>query len=410
MTNRPMEVDNLIPQYRAGYGLPRGFYTSQAVYDHEIASVWNKNWIWVGHESQIPEPGDYFLFDYDVESIIVVRSTEGEVRAHLNVCRHRGSRVCTKASGKARSFVCPYHAWTYDLSGNLRGGRAMGPDFKARDWGLMPVQVQVFQGMILVCASKDAPPIEQSLSQLAPLTAPFDFENLQVAHTASYPVPANWKLAMENYLECYHCAPAHLEYSRSHTLKAPQEMAAHLGPMQERACKAGLPKDVLDLFGPNAPAPGADVFYRRYPLFEGYKTGSRTGEPLAPLLGNLTGFDGGATDIQLGTLNHFLTYSDHVVGYRFVPRGLQDTYIQVVWMVRGDARPHQDYSPDDLIWLWHSTSRDDERIIRHNQEGVNSHFFQPGPLAEMETAIQGFYDFYLAMISDGPKEMRKANA
>jgi len=79
-------------------------------------------------------------------------------------------------------------------------------------------------------------------------------------------------------------------------------------------------------------------------------------------------------------------------------------------MVRGDARPHQDYSPDDLIWLWHSTSRDDERIIRHNQEGVNSHFFQPGPLAEMETAIQGFYDFYLAMISDGPKEMRKANA
>lgn len=407
MTHRPPELDALIADYQPGNAMPRGFYTSQAVYDYDIAMVWNRNWIWVGHESQIPEPGDYFLFDYGTESIIVVRDRKGEVRAHLNVCRHRGSRVCTKAAGKARVFVCPYHAWTYDLSGELRAGRAMGSEFEPGKWGLMPAHVRVFQGMILVCAATDAPPLDIGLAQLAPMTEPFGFDDLKVVHTAHYPVPANWKLALENYLECYHCAPAHLDYSRSHTLKSPQEMEALIGPMLERAAKVGLPPKALDLSGQLAPAPGAEVYYRRYPLFEGYKTGSETGEALAPLLGALTGYDGGATDVQMGMLNFFLVYSDHAVGYRFVPRSLQETDIQVIWMVRGDAEEGQDYSLEDVTWLWHVTSLDDERIIRHNQEGVNSQFFRPGPLSEMENSIRGFYDFYMNMIGNAA-ELKEA--
>ena len=129
----------------------------------------------------------------------------------------------------------------------------------------------------------------------------------------------------------------------------------------------------------------------------GYQTGSRSGAPLAPLLGTLKGFDGGATDVGLGILNNLLVYSDHVVGYRFVPRDVQQTDIEVVWMVRADAEEGVDYDTDDLTWLWHVTSLDDERIIRHNQAGVNSHLFRPGPLAEMEWAISGFYEFYKTM-------------
>ena len=112
---------------------------------------------------------------------------------------------------------------------------------------------------------------------------------------------------------------------------------------------------------------------------------------------------------MIGMLNSFLVYSDHLVGYRFVPRGLQQTDIQVVWMVRGDAEETRDYDKEALTWLWHVTSLDDERIIRHNQEGVNSHYFQPGPLGEMETAIQSFYDFYLQMIAPDPELRSVAN-
>ena len=396
MTN-PAEFTTILRDHKDGFALPREMYTSQAVYDHDIATIWNRSWIWVGHVSQIPNPGDYFLFDYGPESIIVVRDREGEIRAHMNVCRHRGSRVCTEASGNARMFVCPYHAWTFELNGKLRAGRAMGADFNPADYGLFAAQVRVFQGLILVCANEDAPDMEVGLEALAPLTEPFGLQDMKVAHTAHFPVPANWKLAHENYLECYHCAPAHQDYSRSHSLKSPAEVAALKPAMLERAVQMGLPADEL-LETPEAnPSPGAEIYYRRYPLFEGYATGSKTGEPLAPLLGRLNGFDGGATDIQLGTLNFLLAYSDHVVGYRFVPRDVQETDIQVVWMVRSDAEEGRDYMLDDLTWLWHVTSLDDERIIRHNQEGVNSHFFRPGPLAEMESSIQAFYDTYLQM-------------
>ena len=402
MTQRPEELDDLIAQHRQGHALPREFYASKAIFDRDIATVWNRNWIWVGHESQIPNSGDYFLFDYGPESLIIVRDRDGNVRAHVNVCRHRGSRVCTERSGNARVFVCPYHAWTYELSGELRAGREMGPDFDPGKWGLQSARVIVFQGLILVCPNTDAPPLEQALDQLAPLTEPFGLQDLKVVHTATYPVPANWKLALENYLECYHCAPAHQEYSRSHTLKSPQDMAALLPAMYKRAAEAGHPDRILDLAGQNAIALGAEVYYRRYPLFEGYRTGSRTGDPLAPLLGRLTGFDGGATDLELGILNYLLVYSDHVVGYRFVPRDVQQTDIQVVWMVRKDAEEGRDFDKEALTWLWHVTSQDDERIIRHNQAGVNSNFFAPGPLAQMEWAINDFYDFYKAMISKPP--------
>lgn len=397
MNIHPRLFDSLLAEHQPGYALPRGFYTSGEIFEGDIARVWNRNWIWVGHESQIPNAGDYFLFDYGPESVIICRDRAGEVRAHLNVCRHRGSRICTERDGNTRVFMCPYHAWTYDLSGQLRSGRDMGPDFDPAQWGLISAACRVFQGMILICADEAAAPlIDHELAKLAPLTEPFGFADLKVAKTATYPVPANWKLALENYLECYHCAPAHQDYSRSHTLKTPEHVEARLPAMKARAEQVGLPTVSLQDSDPQT-APGASVFYRRYPLYDGYQTGSRDGAPLAPLLGRLTGFDGGATDVGLGVLNNLLVYSDHLVGYRFVPRQVQETDIEVVWMVRSDAEDGVDYNTEDLTWLWHVTSLDDERIIRLNQAGVNSQFFQPGPLAEMETYISDFYEFYKTM-------------
>ena len=118
-------IKDVLKNHKDGMAMPREMYTSPEIYEHDIERFWNHSWIWVGHVSQIPEPGDYFLFDYGPESIIIVRDREGGIRAHLNVCRHRGSRVCVEQSGKARAFVCPYHAWTFELSGELRAGRAL---------------------------------------------------------------------------------------------------------------------------------------------------------------------------------------------------------------------------------------------------------------------------------------------
>lgn len=396
----PQNLDSLLKTYQPGHALAREFYDSDALYQHDLTRVWARQWIWVGHASEIPDKGNFFVFDVGRESVIVVRDANLNIRAHLNVCRHRGSRVCTAASGQAQSFTCPYHAWTYALDGSLRGGRFMPDGFSAEDHGLRPVSILEFQGFLFICLADNPPALPEAIKRLAPLTAPFGLKNLKVAHESSYPVPANWKLAMENYLECYHCAPAHLDYSKSHSLKDPDSMNGELlEAMEVRSAESGLPVGEHYWTADESCGLGTDLYYRRYPLYKGYLTGSQDGKSLAPLLGELAGFDGGATDISIGPLNFFLAYSDHVVGYRFIPRKVQETDIQVVWLVREDAEENRDYDVSRLTWLWDVTTQDDERIIRHNQSGVNSQFFEPGPLSTMEWGIQDFYNNYFQMIS-----------
>jgi len=145
------QMQSLIADRDRALALDRLFYTSQAIHERDLREVWGKSWIWAGHVSQIPEAGDYFLFEIGTESVIVVRDRQGEIHAHFNVCRHRGSRVCLEHSGNARVFSCPYHAWTYELHGGLRSARLMDDDFDRAAYSLMPVNVLVFQGLIFIC-------------------------------------------------------------------------------------------------------------------------------------------------------------------------------------------------------------------------------------------------------------------
>ena len=388
-----------IEEYVSGFGLPRRFYTSTEIYKLDIESYWNNSWIWVGHVSQVNKPGDFFVFDYGYESVIISRDRNNQINALMNVCRHRGSRVCVEKSGSKRVFSCPYHAWTYELDGKLRSAREMGANFDRSTYSLFRLSLKVFQGLIFICAGEKPPNIEVGLRDIAPLTAPFDIKNMKIAHRASYPVYANWKLAIENYMECYHCSPAHAEYSLSHSLKDPKSITPELMSEMRRAGEiAGLPIQDFALNGADGSDVEMDFHCQRYPLYPGYATGSKTGAPIAPLLGELKAFDGGTTDIQIGILNNFLAYSDHMIGYRFIPISLQKTNIEVIWFVHKDALEGKDYVKEDLIWLWHVTSQDDERIISLNQEGINSHYFTPGPLSEMEWGIRAFYQNYLRMV------------
>lgn len=391
----------LISKYQGSQSLPRQFYTSETVYKMDIQHYWNHSWIWVGHINQIPNIGDFFLFDYGYESVIIARDKNGSVNAFLNVCRHRGSRVCIEKSGNTRLFVCPYHAWTYELNGSLRAAREMEDNFNTAEYSLRKVNLRIFHGLIFICVADNPPNIDEGLLQLEPLVEPFEFENLKIVHSSNYPVAANWKLALENYMECYHCAPAHLEYSRSHSLKDPSSANIELKKcMLKRSMDVGLSGEELHINLLVSNNVEMDFYFSRYPLFQGYKTGSKSGEKLAPLLGRLKDFDGGTSDIQIGILNNFLSYSDHVIGYRFIPRSLQITDIEVIWMVREDAEEGKDYNLEDLTWLWHCTSQDDERIIALNQKGVNSNHYVPGPLSNMEWGIKAFHAGYLKQLEE----------
>ncbi len=400
---RPMmaeqEFADLIAKQDPRRPLEQCFYSEPTIYARDLEQVFMQSWLYVGHVSQIPSAGDFLLYEVGGESVIVVRDRAGEVHALLNVCRHRGSRVCVEKQGNAKVFVCPYHAWCYGLDGKLRSARYMTDDFDKSKYGLKRVHVEVFHGLMFINFRREPASLDRAKAELDEVIRPYQLERTKVAHSETYSVDANWKLAVENYFECYHCAVAHPEFSRSHGLKLPPELIKdQYAEMLSHADEVGLSRETVEVCGANVEPFGTDSFYRRYPLLGDCKTGSEDGEPLAPLLGTIKGYDKGAADLQVGPLNNLLLYSDHAVVYRFTPTAPQRTEMEVNWLVREDAEEGVDYDVGRLTWLWHVTSKSDKKIIYLNQEGVNSRFYEPGPYSTMEDATSQFIDWYLAAI------------
>jgi len=211
-------IEELISSQKPGYSLDQRFYTDPAVYELELDRIITRNWILAGHQSELPEPGDFKVLNVANESAIIVRGSDGILKGFANVCRHRGSLVCLESSGNTRKFMCPYHGWMYDIDGNLTAARNMPDDFDMSEYGLKTVSVDTIHGLMFVCFTDKPPSLEGARKDLAEPMALFDFENLKVAAHKSYDIPANWKLSIENYQECYHCATAHPEYARMHTL------------------------------------------------------------------------------------------------------------------------------------------------------------------------------------------------
>jgi Rieske 2Fe-2S family protein len=135
--------------------------------------------------------------------------------------------------------------------------------------------------------------------------------------------------------------------------------------------------------------------------YPGSVTGSEDGRPLAPLMGAFDDYDGGFSYVEIGPASFFLAYPDHGVMYLFVPREAQKTDMEILWLVRAGAKEGVDYDVERLTWMWHVTSLADKRIIDHNQRGVNSRYYQPGPYGPMEYTTQRFAQWYLDQV--GPQ-------
>lgn len=388
-----------------GYAIASYFYQSPYVYSLELSHLLYRSWVYAAHTSEIPLPGDFKLFEMGADSFIICRDQSGEVHALINVCRHRGARVCELKVGNSSTFVCPYHGWVYNGDGSLRAAREMQAveGFLPEKLGLKKASVAVFHGLIFINCDADAKPFNPLLAPIEKPLAAYGLADAKIAHQKTYRVEANWKLCLENYLECYHCATAHRAYARMHTLKDPahkvqQLVDAMLARAEEVTGVIGIGDHWRKLYA-DAEAFGACVSHQRYGLFEGVKTGSEDGQPVAPLMGSMRGYDGGVGDYQMGPVSFMLNYPDHCVLYRFVPRGLTSTDMYVAWFVNGDAVEGRDYNTDELTWLWDRTTQEDEYIISRNSAGVNSQFFEPGPYQpEFEAAVKGFTDWYLATL------------
>ncbi len=396
-------VQKLLQQQPEGRSLLQGFYLEPAVYRAELERIIYPNWFVAGHKSEWEVPGDFRRFDVADESAIVVLDEDGELRAFANVCRHRGSRVCLEQHGRARAFSCPYHGWKYGINGDLVAARSMPDDFDMSAYGLKPVSVGIVHGVVLVSFSDSPPSQDGAIRELeAPMRA-LDFDSMKVAARRSYDIPANWKLAVENYQECYHCSTSHPEYARMHTLTVDHRRRGPLqASLKHELADSPLPDCVIDRIDSEAREGEMGYGYSRTALFEGYKTGSRDGQPVAPLLGELQAYDGGASDFSFGAFSFMLAYSDHVVCYVFKPVDLENCSCEITWLVRGDAVESTDYDVDELVWLWDITTQADMKIITDNYAGVKSRYYEPGPFSEMERAESIYVAWLLAELGRVP--------
>ncbi len=196
--------------------LPWSWYTDPAVLELERERIFRRSWQYVGHAGDVPEPASFFATTAGGVPVVVVRDREDEIRAFLNVCRHRGSLVC-EGSGRRETLQCPYHAWTYGLDGRLitapRAKREGGIDEPSL--GLVPLRLETWGPLLFVNPDPDASPLEEFLDGIPERIADagIDLNALRFLQRSESELDCNWKVSAENFLECYHCPTAHPGFS-----------------------------------------------------------------------------------------------------------------------------------------------------------------------------------------------------
>ena len=392
-----------------GTTIPAEYYVDERHYAADEQALAENVWLYVDHESRIPGSGDYFVFEYGrAESVIVLRDKAGEVRAFHNVCRHRGSRLCRHdgteipsdprlsvkqlgQSGNSPVFRCPYHAWTYDIDGNLIYAYGMQEDFDPADNGLLPCHLRTAEGSIFVNLSQqdDPPDFESSVARLRIMGQYYGHAGLKIAHRESHPIHANWKLVLENFAECYHCGPTHKGLTTTHNYDydaTPQQMAERNAAVAEWLTPEGKIR-------PEGPEHEPRLQGNLNP---GFVTGSIDGKSVAPLLPNIKRPTHGTNEALTGYYTgYWQSYDDYVVAIRFTPRDVGVTDSEIIWLVHPDAVEGRDYDLQSLTAFWQVILKEDIWVIGNNHRGIHSGGWSSGPYSTHESSTAEFIKWYM---------------
>ena len=399
-----------LPARRTGWTLPQAYFIDPGIYRLDIERVWRTGWLFAGHSCEIPEAGDYFLVELDTDSVIVVRGDGGAIHALHNVCRHRGSILCTEPCGHVGKLVCPYDQWAYDLDGRLLAWRGMQPELDKAEFSLARVAVREVEGLIFINLAKDPSSFDAAAACFGPLARPQGLVRAKVAKAVDYTVRANWKVVWENNRECYHCNVNHPQYIRANfdhfnaddtTARIREDMATVVARSEARWSEEGLAPSHTETGMTLFPDAARGIWFsaNRTPLVDGWVSESMDGRPVAPLMGDYRDTDVGT--LRMRALPNFWNHSssDHGVSTRLLPLGPELTAVRVWWLVDAAAVEGRDYDLAKLMPFWQLTSEQDWLICERQQKGIHSSAYTPGPYSTFkEYNVEGFVRWYLEMI------------
>jgi phenylpropionate dioxygenase-like ring-hydroxylating dioxygenase large terminal subunit len=220
-----VEAEQLSERLRAGGTLPASWYTEEAVLRREMRAIFSRYWQYACRLDEVAHPGDYRACRAGNVPVVVLRNQNDELAAFVNVCRHRGAEIVLDGSrGNRHTLQCHYHGWTWGLDGRLRAapGAENEPCFRTEEFFLTPLAIGMLGPFIFVRPDPQAPGWDETIRELPPalLAAPSPLARLQFRERRTYDMRANWKIVVENFLECYHCAIAHKAFANLIDLKA----------------------------------------------------------------------------------------------------------------------------------------------------------------------------------------------
>ena len=389
-------IPALLKKYKEGYSLEQPFYTNQEVFDFEWQHIWKKYWLFAGTTAEIPKPGDYFVYKLHNDSIIIIRGSKGEIFAHYNTCRHRGSVICLDERGHAPKLVCPYHQWVYEKDGSLFKARLMDDDFDKSAWGLHRVQLKTVSGFIFISLSENPPDITVLEKDFTPFLKPFSIDDAKVAFRKRYELRTNWKLIGENFRECYHCGPAHPEYCNAvigaNMKESANEVLAEKKPIWK---EKGLETETVDF------TESSFHFAIRYPLRPGVESYSVDGKKVATPMGQHEDYDAGVLGIVVYPNFWMDAVSDYMWTMRLTAKSPSCTILDLAWLVDKTAVEGRDYTTDRLIEFWKITGEQDWTLCENNFRGIESSHYKPGPYAPVEHDVVKYVDWYIDRMKEG---------
>jgi Rieske 2Fe-2S family protein len=359
--------------------LPQRYFVSAEIFAQEQKTIFSEQWILVGHHSQIPKAGDYFISEVAGESLIIVRDKRGAIHGFYNVCRHRGSRLIENRNGQSAAIQCPYHAWTYALDGRLIGAPHMDEvsGFDKTDYSLHTVNLSLWEGFIFVNLA-DASTSRSNRDYIsldkwfAPLSAKFSRWNLSALRAAKrieYDVRANWKLIFENYSECYHCLGVHPELSKI------------------------------------SPSDSAENDLTEGPFLGGFMRIAK---------GKSLTMSGNACALPIGCFGehdfHFVFYysifpnmllslhPDYVMVHQLRSQSSERTLVFCDWLFNPEAFKRGDFGPDDAVEFWDMINKQDWHVCELSQQGIASRVYEPGPYSARESIPAAWDRYYLRFV------------
>jgi glycine betaine catabolism A len=354
--------------------LPSTYYLSEEIFGHEKEKIFFQEWFCAAREEQLPDPGDYLVLEVAGESILVVRTKEQEIKAHYNVCRHRGSRLIAAPGEEEKGDIkfgggmlgangvrCPYHQWTYSLNGRLLNAphTKEGKEFCKSEFSLHQVGVECWGGFVFLNLSPEAAAqtektLRTQFGEAMDHVQRYPLRELRAAKRIVYEVQANWKIIMENYNECYHCGPVHPEL-------------CEVVPAFRQQGGAALEWD------------------RGIPHREGAVTFTRTGKTKRAPFPGLNEDEKIRHKGQLIYPNFMLSLAcEHVTAFTLWPLSPQHTVVICDFLFHPEEMKKADFDPSDAVGFWDLVNRQDWEICKRVQQGTRSRVHAFGYYAPME--------------------------